>query len=110
MPATLAGERVDRAVALLTGWTRREVQEETGLTCRLGVELPTVRYRLADRRRKVVRYWAMTVESQVDRPPDHEVDEWRWRGPTAQLEAWTDRLGAPDLLARARKAAEGREP
>jgi 8-oxo-dGTP diphosphatase len=57
---------------------RREVQEETGLTCRLGVELPTVRYRLADRRRKVVRYWAMTVESQVDRAPDHEVDEWRW--------------------------------
>jgi 23S rRNA pseudouridine1911/1915/1917 synthase len=27
VPATLAGERVDRAVALLTGWTRREVQE-----------------------------------------------------------------------------------
>jgi 23S rRNA pseudouridine1911/1915/1917 synthase len=27
VPAALAGERVDRAVALLTGWTRREVQE-----------------------------------------------------------------------------------
>jgi 23S rRNA pseudouridine1911/1915/1917 synthase len=27
VPATLAGERVDRAVALLTGWTRRDVQE-----------------------------------------------------------------------------------
>ena len=26
MPATLAGERVDRAVALLTGWSRAEVQ------------------------------------------------------------------------------------
>jgi 23S rRNA pseudouridine1911/1915/1917 synthase len=27
VPASLAGERVDRAVALLTGWTRRDVQE-----------------------------------------------------------------------------------
>ncbi|MFI5046085.1 MAG: RluA family pseudouridine synthase [Acidimicrobiia bacterium] len=27
VPATLAGERVDRAVALLTGWSRREVQD-----------------------------------------------------------------------------------
>jgi 23S rRNA pseudouridine1911/1915/1917 synthase len=27
VPAALAGERVDRAVALLTGWTRREVQD-----------------------------------------------------------------------------------
>jgi len=27
VPASLAGERVDRAVALLTGWTRREVQD-----------------------------------------------------------------------------------
>lgn len=27
VPATLAGERVDRAVALLTGWTRVDVQE-----------------------------------------------------------------------------------
>ena len=27
VPAALAGERVDRAVALLTGWTRGEVQE-----------------------------------------------------------------------------------
>ena len=27
VPASLAGERVDRAVALLTGWTRRDVQD-----------------------------------------------------------------------------------
>ena len=27
VPATLAGERVDRAVALLTGWSRAEVQD-----------------------------------------------------------------------------------
>jgi 5'-3' exonuclease len=41
--------------------------------------------------------------------PVGTVDDWRWRGPASQLEQWTDRLGAPDLLARARKAAEGRE-
>jgi 8-oxo-dGTP diphosphatase len=58
---------------------RREVEEETGLRCRLGPELPSVRY--VDERRgrpKAVRYWAMTVESQTERPPDDEVDEWRW--------------------------------
>jgi 5'-3' exonuclease len=38
------------------------------------------------------------------------VDDWRWRGPTPELERWTERLGAPDLLTRARKAADGREP
>ena len=27
MPETLAGERVDRAVALLTGWSRNAVRE-----------------------------------------------------------------------------------
>src|SRR3954463_12204433 len=27
VPEALAGERLDRAVALLTGWTRREVQD-----------------------------------------------------------------------------------
>ena len=27
VPDALAGERLDRAVALLTGWTRSEVQE-----------------------------------------------------------------------------------
>jgi 5'-3' exonuclease len=42
--------------------------------------------------------------------PVGTVDEWRWRGPTAALESLSDRLGAPELLTRARKAAEGREP
>ncbi len=42
--------------------------------------------------------------------PVGTVDEWRWRGPTAGLEALSERLGAAELLTRARKAAEGREP
>ncbi len=38
------------------------------------------------------------------------VDDWRWRGPRPELEQFTDRFDAPELLTRARKAAEGREP
>lgn len=39
----------------------REVREETGLSCRLGVELPSTTYLDAEGRPKMVRYWAMTV-------------------------------------------------
>jgi 8-oxo-dGTP pyrophosphatase MutT (NUDIX family) len=38
----------------------REVEEETGLHCRLGRELATTSYRDARRRPKTVRYWVMT--------------------------------------------------
>lgn len=55
----------------------REVDEETGLRCRLGPELKSVAY--PDRsREKRVRYWAMTVESATPRQPDDEVDATRW--------------------------------
>ena len=56
---------------------RREVEEETGLRCRLGAELPSVHYRDRLGREKVVRYWAMVpVAGQL--APHHEVDEARW--------------------------------
>lgn len=38
----------------------REVEEETGLRCRLDRELATTRYRDARGRSKTVRYWSMT--------------------------------------------------
>jgi 8-oxo-dGTP pyrophosphatase MutT (NUDIX family) len=38
----------------------REVEEETGLRCRLDRELATTSYRDARGRRKTVRYWLMT--------------------------------------------------
>lgn len=38
----------------------REVEEETGLRCRLERELATTRYRDARGRQKTVRYWLMT--------------------------------------------------
>ena len=58
----------------------REVEEETGVRCRLGAELDTVRYRVANGRPKVVRYWSMVpVEGRIeDRAADHEVDRVRW--------------------------------
>lgn len=55
----------------------REVEEETGLRCRLLYELPESRYRDARGRRKVVRYWAMQPLAGEFAPHD-EVDEARW--------------------------------
>jgi 8-oxo-dGTP diphosphatase len=58
----------------------REVEEETGLRCRLGRELPSVRYEVRGRP-KVVRYWVMAVDSSAGFTPDDEVDELRWLSP-----------------------------
>ena len=65
----------DHATAAL-----REVAEETGLRCALGRELATTRYRDRDGNPKVVRYWAMQVESG-EFAPNREVDEIRWLPP-----------------------------
>jgi len=55
----------------------REVEEETGLHCELGAELPSTSYRDSKLRQKTVRYWAL---GPVDGPaaPKNEVDEVRW--------------------------------
>lgn len=55
----------------------REVEEETGLQCALGPELPAVEYRDQRDRPKRVRYWAMTVLRGSARPRN-EVDAVRW--------------------------------
>ncbi|MGH2719284.1 MAG: NUDIX hydrolase [Actinomycetota bacterium] len=55
----------------------REVQEETGLTCRLGADLGEVSYRDRRDRLKAVRYWVMHPVGGEFRPND-EVDEVRW--------------------------------
>ena len=55
----------------------REVEEETGLRCRLGRRLATSAYRDRRGRPKLVRYWAMTpVEGEF--VPGPEVDRVRW--------------------------------
>jgi 8-oxo-dGTP diphosphatase len=55
----------------------REVEEETGYRCRLGPDLGRVHYRDHRDRPKVVRWWAMTVDSGAFVAND-EVDEVRW--------------------------------
>jgi 8-oxo-dGTP diphosphatase len=55
----------------------REVEEETGLRCRLVRELPSVEYPDAKGRQKLVRYWLMEVDAEVGFVPNDEVDELR---------------------------------
>jgi 8-oxo-dGTP diphosphatase len=55
----------------------REVEEEIGLRCRLGDELPPTSYRDNKGRAKVVRYWRMEpIDGEFE--PSDEVDEVRW--------------------------------
>ena len=58
----------------------REVQEETGLRCVLGRELPTISYQDRQGRPKIVRYWEMRPEAGGFTPTE-EVDEVRWMPP-----------------------------
>jgi 8-oxo-dGTP pyrophosphatase MutT (NUDIX family) len=57
----------------------REVEEEIGLRCALGAELPHATYRVP-KGRKVVRYWLMQPQSGAF-APNEEVDEMRWLAP-----------------------------
>jgi 8-oxo-dGTP pyrophosphatase MutT (NUDIX family) len=55
----------------------REVEEETGLRCRLEREVATTRYRDGSGRPKTVRYWLMTPVGGA-LAPAHEVDDARF--------------------------------
>ena len=78
-----AGE--EHAVAAL-----REVEEETGLRCTLGDELPSTSYVDRKGRPKRVRYWSMTPAGG-DFTPTEEVDEVRW----LPIDAAADQLTYP---------------
>ncbi len=56
----------------------REVQEETGLRCSLGEELPTTEYVDSRDRPKVVRWWTMQPLDGNFEIDEDEVDEARW--------------------------------
>jgi 8-oxo-dGTP pyrophosphatase MutT (NUDIX family) len=70
----LEGES-DEATAL------REVEEETGLRCELGDELPATSYVDSKARPKRVRYWRMRALAGEFVPHD-EVDEIAWLPPS----------------------------
>ena len=55
----------------------REVEEETGLRCDVGAELPSVSYTDHQGRPKTVRYWLMQPAGG-SAEADNEVDEVRW--------------------------------
>ena len=55
----------------------REVEEETGLRCQLGEELPSTVYRDGKGRDKRVRYWAMRALAG-SAEPQSEVDAVEW--------------------------------
>jgi 8-oxo-dGTP pyrophosphatase MutT (NUDIX family) len=59
----------------------REVEEETGLRCPLGLELAGTRYRDAGGRAKHVRYWAMQLPDGAEAAAGDGVDEWVWLPP-----------------------------
>ena len=64
----------------------REVEEEVGLRCRLGEELPPVGYRDNKGRAKVVRYWLMEADDDgAPFTPNDEVDEMRWVDAAAEV-------------------------
>jgi 8-oxo-dGTP diphosphatase len=65
----------------------REVQEETGLRCRLGDDLSPTEYTDSRGRPKRVRWWRMEPIADDGFTPNDEVDEVRWVSPAeaAQL-------------------------
>lgn len=56
----------------------REVEEETGLRCSLGPELPASTYPDRQGRTKVVRFWVMEPAGGGTLAPSNEVDDARW--------------------------------
>jgi 8-oxo-dGTP diphosphatase len=66
----------------------REVEEETGLRCRLVRELDSTRYTDNKGRPKLVRWWLMEPRSGEFARND-EVDELRWLEPAEAAELLT---------------------
>ena len=75
MPKGKRDEGEDDAACAL-----REIEEECGLRCELGAELPSTRYTDHKGRPKLVRYWVAAVVSGSFAAND-EVDEVRWVAP-----------------------------
>lgn len=64
----------------------REVEEETGLRCGLGRELPSTHWIDRFDRPKVARYWMLTSASGSEARPQNEVDAVEWLPLAAAIE------------------------
>jgi 8-oxo-dGTP pyrophosphatase MutT (NUDIX family) len=82
----------------------REVEEETGLRCRLGRPAGATAYRDRRGRAKTVAYWLMEPVGGGFRPSD-EVDEMRWLDPDDAIELLTYGRDRELLAAAVRLAA-----
>lgn len=76
----------------------REVEEETGLRCRLELEHATTSYVDARGRPKQVRYWLMRPAGG-ELAFDDEVDDARWLAPRRAAELLTYERDVPLVLA-----------
>jgi len=76
---TLPKGKLDKGESEIEG-ALREVHEETGMICRLGVPIGTMRYGLGSGKTKRVHYWSMEAVAGTFSPND-EVDEVVWATP-----------------------------
>jgi 8-oxo-dGTP diphosphatase len=76
----------------------REVREETGFECRLGAELPQIRYEDSKNRIKTIRYWAAAAETGHF-TANEEVDAVRWLSLPAALRTVTEPRDRPPIVA-----------
>jgi 8-oxo-dGTP pyrophosphatase MutT (NUDIX family) len=65
----------------------REVEEETGLRCRLGRHLGRTEYEDRKGRPKVVDYWEMEAAEAGEFEPNDEIDDLRWLSPRDAVDA-----------------------
>ena len=56
------------------------MEEETGVRCTLGRELPSTSYEV-NGRPKLVRYWLMAPDAELEFAPNDETDDIRWVTP-----------------------------
>ncbi len=70
--------KVDDDDENLAGTALREVEEETGVTARLGPHVGTADYDDRSGRHKRVQWWAMVPVEQRPHRPDDEVDRIKW--------------------------------
>ena len=78
---TLPKGKLDKGESDLEG-ALREVHEETGMVCKPGVSIGTMRYGLSNGNTKRVHYWSMEAVDGSFTPND-EVDEIVWAHPAA---------------------------